>query len=199
MSEPRKNRNIVYDSFLDPSIPRYEGPFTFTPKQRNGDPLKQLIQKAYWSGTGQINRTTKTFYDNSKYYQAKGICVRYPLRDYISWYINEAKKFPEMMWKELVCGRINHQDDYKFGNIQLETKNSNSLEVMQRYNNQLRKSLLKPVEMISLDGNVMHRFDSIQTCAKHIGLCPVTTRKIINSQPIRSKINYTLRFVDLNR
>jgi hypothetical protein len=154
-----------------------------------------LIQKAYWSGTGQINRTTKEFYGNSAYYKHRGIRVRYPLRDYISWFIFEAQKFPQETWKDLVCGRIDHSGDYMFGNVQLETKNSNSKEVMVRYENQLRKSLLKPVEMVSQNGEVVRRFSGICECAKYIGFSFTTTRKIIDGRPIAKKINYSLRLV----
>lgn len=195
MNEPRKNRDIIYDSFLDPSIELYQGPFTFTPSQRKNDSLKQLIQRAYWSGTGQLNRTSRPYYGNYRYYGTKK--VRYKLRDYISWYIHEANKFPKYMWPELVCGRIDHGDDYRFGNIQLETKTSNSLEVITRYKNQLKKSLLKPVEMTCDHcGVVMKRFSSITEFIESTGQTKHVAADLISGiKPKKTNLTYSLRTV----
>lgn len=78
--------------------------------------------RAYRSWGQQRSRCTNPNVKNYAWYGAKGVRVEYGCREFVEWWVKEAKRIGK---KGLVCDRINSKKNYKFGNIQLISRSEN--------------------------------------------------------------------------
>lgn len=86
--------------------------------------MEPEARRAYDSYRNQVRRCKVR---NS--YKNKGIEVLYSQRDFIAWWISEQSKLNLIRPS---CGRIDHDDDYRFGNIRLEEFADNTKESISR-------------------------------------------------------------------
>lgn len=90
--------------------------------------------------------------------------VHYTMREFITWWLEELAKRPT--WKSPTCGRKDHADHYRFGNIELVERSENSREMNQRIPHHMR---VRPVELRSPRGTCM-KFSSIGEASRITGI-----------------------------
>jgi hypothetical protein len=93
--------------------------------------MSHEAKRAYQSWRSQKKRCYLKSDKQFKYYGAKGIQVKYSSREFVSWWLYwiEQINFPK---DQATCGRINHDGDYCFDNIKMESKSENSRETVMR-------------------------------------------------------------------
>lgn len=100
-------------------------------------------------------------------YGSRGIRVLYSSRDFVSWYVSNHPSTKEATRWEV--GRINHDDHYRFGNIEFVTKSENSREMILRTGNIPNQNRKKPV-MAYKNGVLIGSFESQGVAAINLGL-----------------------------
>ena len=103
---------------------RYLGPLGRT-SMTSPDALR-----AYTSFSNQRARCNRNNHPAFKHYGGKGIKVEYDSRDFIGWWLAENERLK--IKGEVQCSRLKHNENYKFGNIKLESKRENVAEMNQR-------------------------------------------------------------------
>ena len=88
------------------------------------------IRKAYKSWTDQRQRCHNPIDPRFKWWGANGIQVEYSAYDFVLWWVGEIKKNPGI--KRPQCSRVDHDKNYRFGNIALLGCSENSQERMSR-------------------------------------------------------------------
>lgn len=182
---------LEFDDSLPAHIPLYLGIF-------RGPNVPRVILRAYQCYHHQKSRCYNR--NNAKFstYGANNIKVRYSLRDFVSWFIYTFESCGISL-SEVSCGRENHSLDYCFSNIKLETKSSNSKELMARkpelsMGEQNKKSVIVTCNCC---GVVMKRYESIVSVASDLQLSPQTVRNNINGIKQKTKLKnwtYSIRF-----
>ncbi len=129
----------TYPDKLPIHIPVYAGSLNH---QKIG--LNKDVRRAIFSWFAQIQRCFNPNNPGFKTYGALNKQVLYSLRDFVSWWLYEVKLYDGDRGP-LVCGRKDHDGDYCFSNIKLESKTSNSMEVHSRYSEKYRFIRRKPV------------------------------------------------------
>lgn len=104
----------IYNGRLDPITP---GKMTAVEK------------RAYGIFRGQRVRCSAKQNFAYKWYGAKNIRVEYNAREFIGWYLEEIKKFKGNIPS---VGRVDHDKNYCFGNIEIQELSENSRERMRR-------------------------------------------------------------------
>lgn len=84
--------------------------------------LKGRARTALVSWQDQRGRCNNPRHKCYKWYGAKGVQVKYSSRDFIAWWLREAKG----RRGRLVCDRIRSSGHYEFGNVQLITQSENA-------------------------------------------------------------------------
>lgn len=92
--------------------------------------MSLLVKRAYAVFRQQVTRCTSPKSRSYHRYGERGIRVRYTAREFIGWYLwqLEQKKL-----KKPSCGRIDHDKDYEFGNIEMVEHSENSREANLRW------------------------------------------------------------------
>jgi hypothetical protein len=131
----------------------YDGPLNL----RTMPPLEK---KAYEVFRGQRKRCRNPKTKSYKTYGAKGICVEYGAREFISWYV---PKFKSTKWECAHVGRLDHSRSYSFNNIEMIERSENIKERNTRLPQRRR-----PVLALK-DGEKMATFFSSFSAAKILG------------------------------
>ncbi len=135
-----------------------------------------LVEEAYQSWAAQ---KSKCYNKNSRlyrYYGAKGIKVLYSSREYVGWWIEQSKK--KKTWKKKNCGRIDHDGDYCFENIEMQEASENVAERNTRISS-------KPVAFFE-NGNFICSFSSVVVAAKHFNVDSTVIAKKCRKQNRKS-------------
>jgi hypothetical protein len=98
----------------------YTGPLS-NPNDMKCGPTKQ----AYVSWREQRTRCYNKKREKYKNYGAKGIDVKYTSREFIGWWLENIKTFKG---NNPTISRIDHNKNYEFGNIRIESRSENSSE-----------------------------------------------------------------------
>lgn len=127
---------------------------------KNVDPE---VKRAITSWQQQRQRCTNP--NNNRYYAtgAKGIEVQYTLRQYITWWLHEIKKRDS--WKSPTCGRLDHDDHYRFGNVEIQERADNTRE---RCIRRPQAELLVKIDRVFPDGTVL-KFNSLGEASRVTG------------------------------
>lgn len=100
----------------------YEGPL-------HQAKMHPTARKAFYTWYQQLRRCQYPTNRQYRWYGAKGIRVEYSSREFIGWYLAEAARRDI---SNLVVGRIDHAQNYRFGNIELQTATENAKERIAR-------------------------------------------------------------------
>lgn len=123
------------------------------------------IKKAYFSWRNQkyrcYNKNNRCF----KNYGARGIRVEYSKHEFIAWWI---ENFERRDWVDPTCGRIDHDGNYCFSNIEMQERSENVREVHRRRGNPGGTPKRK-VEMLDRAGKLIAVFPSTREAARAIG------------------------------
>jgi len=87
------------------------------------------LKHAYYSHGSQMQRCYNKNNPRYKSYGAKGIKVEYTRRQLIQWVKENVKNLND---PNFVIGRIDHEKNYNFKNIRIETKHFSSKERVER-------------------------------------------------------------------
>ena len=103
--------------------------------------MDKVALKGFRSWDKQRSRCNNPNHGGYKNYGGKGIKVHYSARDFVGWWIENFKTFKG---DSATVGRIDHDDDYRFDNIIIQSRSDNSKEVYPRNKklNQPKKSQL---------------------------------------------------------
>lgn len=97
-----------------------------------------LLGKHRMSGDAQVGynvwshqkeRCNRVKHKSYKFYGAKGIRVEYSSREFVTWYLEQIKKFKG---DKPSVGRIDHSKNYSLDNIEMVTCSENSKEMIRR-------------------------------------------------------------------
>lgn len=145
--------------------------------------------RAYSSWRHQRERCYKKSFPKYKNYGGKGIQVLYSSREFIGWWLDNIK-----IKKNWVCpttGRIDHNGDYCFDNIELQEKSDNTKEQVSRLGPVV--SGIK-VEMFCKETNkILKTFNTVQSAAEELGLGQTTIHKWVHGKVKNNKYSYSIR------
>ena len=133
--------------------------------------MKGDVKKAYSVWGQQRERCNSRKNKNYKWYGAKGIRVEYTSREFIDWYINAIKKFNG---NNPSVGRIDHNKNYSFDNIELQSIKENAREMRLRNKDLSKKFMKKVLISDSSTGDIIKVSDSVKDAADFIGVSPST-------------------------
>lgn len=129
--------------------------------------MNEHEKKAFRTWKNQISRCYRESSVGYKHYGGKGIEVEYLAREFVGWYLeNFPYSDPEKNWN---IGRIDHDKNYRFDNIEFITKSDNSREMIYRAKPHLRSRIRKNIEIFK-DGNSLGVFETIGQAAKFLGV-----------------------------
>lgn len=140
------------------------------------------VKKAYDSFRAQRERCGSKNAEKYKYYGARGIQVKYSAREYIGWYLENLRS---RKWNDPTVGRLDHDKDYCFENIEMQERVDNSKERNERKptGGTPRPLHRRPV-VAYRDGKHFATFDSVLAAAKFFGKSPAA---ICNARDGRAK------------
>ena len=118
--------------------------------------------RGYTSWRNQRQRCNYPKDKRFMYYGAKGIIVRYSSRNFISWWLNELKLFTGTF---PTVGRINHNEDYCFENIEMVDMKDNVTERNLRLGNPTPSMAIKAFKK-----DITHIFDSIREASRYLNI-----------------------------
>jgi hypothetical protein len=113
-----------------------------------------------------------------KNYGLKGIKVIISPREFIGWFVEEAKNFDSLRMVDV--GRIDHSKNYELGNILLQTRKENVLEKIKRVGNGRKPPFAVVVR--SLDDSPVKIFKDLNAACVALGINYETARKSMNAQ-----------------
>lgn len=160
----------------------YNGPLGILEMKKKDNPVALT---AYRRWLKQRERCSNKNLKGYKNYGDKNIRVVYSSRDFVSWYLNEIESFKLKHPGECPdVGRIDHNKNYEFGNIKLETRSSNSSERNTRCGNSFGET---PVTLASvkLDSGFVTEYSSAREAERETGVC----RKLI-TRHVRNQVKY---------
>jgi hypothetical protein len=114
-----------------------------------------------------------------KNYGGKGTEVIYGIREFVAWWLREIKS--RLVWVRPTCGRINHDGNYAFGNIELVEMCENAREMLRRTNNAASRSRRRPV-LIFRDGVQVTSVASIQDAAAFVGCSQSLVSRVLSGE-----------------
>lgn len=136
----------------------YEGSLSLRKK------LPKKVKKAYVSYLNQRQRCINAKHPSYPRYGGRGIKVTYSCREFVAWWLSAIKNFDGI---DPTVSRINHDDDYRFDNIRIESRSENSKERLRRNPHQHR--LRKPVYIFK-NGKFIRRCASVNAAAKSLSV-----------------------------
>lgn len=128
--------------------------------------MRKMDAVAAWAYRAWKNQKTRCYNQNAplyRYYGGKGVRVLYSSRDFLGWAV--AQKLPGPIG-QIAIGRINHDDHYKFGNIEVVTRSANSQEMLLRNKNPANRKRQRAVVVFDGFGARLGRFDCISDAAR---------------------------------
>lgn len=96
----------------------YDGPLT-------RGKMPDVAQRAYWVICDQRARCSNPRHSHYASYGGRGIRVEYSAKEFVRWYTQNVAK-------GMHVGRIDHEKNYSFDNLVVQTGRENSLEVYDR-------------------------------------------------------------------
>lgn len=153
------------------------------------------LKKAMDSFRAQRTRCSNKNQKNWAYYGAKGIKVRYETREFVGWYLEQLKT---RKWKDPTVGRIDHDKDYTFDNIEMQERSDNSRE------RNTRKPQIGPKprhwrSVVASKGGVpFATFLSVTDAAKFFGLKPPSVSNICSGRAKVSASGYNFHMLGKN-
>ncbi len=173
-------------TFLGGFMTRYTGPLHVNVKY-----MTKRAMRAYKCWLQQNQRCTNPNNPKFRYYGGKGIVVEYSSRDFVSWYLSEWKR---LGIKKPSIGRVDHNKNYCFNNVILESVSDNSKENVKR--NGLPSDHVKR-SVLSYDlktGQILNKYSSLTDAAEASGVSPQRVyyackrygaKRIRNRSPVR--------------
>ena len=144
---------------------------------------------AYEVWKGQRQRCSNPNSRRYKYYGARGIKVCYSSRDFISWYLDAIQSFDGTRPN---VGRINHDKDYSFDNIKIESGSSNSKERQRRAGNPTPR---RPVDIYYTDKmTLIAHAESVQAAGRFAGVTRNNVAQHCQGKHKQSRSGYTFRY-----
>jgi hypothetical protein len=160
-------------------------PYTGTLNTRS-ERMSKLARKAQGVYGGQVQRCENPNCPSFKNYGGRGIEVEYNARDFVGWYMHN---FAKRRWKMASVGRIDHDKNYTFDNIEMIEHADNAREMYERTggNKTVERT---PVVLVGEDKTIVFK-DNV-TAAKWAGVTPslICLRKRIKARKATPKFPY---------
>lgn len=150
-------------------------PYTGTLNTRS-DKMTKVVRRAQGVFNGQRQRCINKNVKHYKNYGARGIRVQYTARDFIGWYLSEIEK---RKFKMPSVGRIDHDKDYSFDNIQMVEQAENAREMYHRTggNKEVQKRAV-----VLVHGDECYKFSSVKEAAEFAGVTQVRISQAARSE-----------------
>lgn len=139
----------------------------YNKRECNRKSFSEIEWKAYRAWNGQDNRCNNPKSKAYQYYGAKGVELRYGRTEFIEWYKKEMETFDGTKPN---VGRMDHNGHYEFGNIQIESKSSNTREMAARTFAHGHSSEKKVGLFSKNTHECIATFKSIAECADYFGM-----------------------------
>ncbi len=148
--------------------------------------------QGYRSWMNQIQRCTNKNNPDFPRYGGKGIRVRYAAREFIGWWMHQLKRF---RGKDPTVSRIDHEKDYCFENIRVESRSDNMREVHTRING-TRKGAKNRRVLCLMPGHTkpIAVFASMDRAAEFSGFSKSAIRKQCMREPKTNQFGHIYRF-----
>lgn len=159
----------------------YDGPIWL-------EKMPKEVRRAYSSWSNQRSKCNSKKNPDYKYYGGKGIRVEYDSSEFIGWWLDNIKK---RKWKDPTVGRIDHDKNYCFENIEMQERSDNSMERYVRHGVVFDCS--KPVLALK-DGKIIKRFKSASAAADHFDKPNSTIVRICNGQLNKIRSGHTFMY-----
>jgi len=114
--------------------------------------MEPNAKRAYNILSHQRSRCSNKSNKSYAYYGQKGIRVSYETREFIGWYLDNLKYWKGTGLPDV--GRIDHNKNYSFDNIEFQTRSENTIDRNNRYGNPSVKAG-KRVRIISHSGLII--------------------------------------------
>jgi len=134
-----------------------------------------LVKKAYTVYIHQKSRCSCVTDSRYKNYGAKGISVEYSAREFIAWYLDNIKTFKG---KRPSVGRIDHNRNYSFDNIEMQSTSDNTKERLKRVGNPKPKKPILCIDYKTKEPLMI--FDSTSQASVFTGINRTWISSIIN-------------------
>jgi len=141
-------------------IEGYDGPWDLKimPKE---------VKSAYTAWTNQWQRCNNPKRSDYKYYGALGVKVLYSKKDFIEWFLKELKSYAG---DKPSIGRIDHNGNYCFENIRMESFTDNRRERWVRRGPCIG-NVARPVALHSKKTHeIITVFESVNKCGEYLGI-----------------------------
>lgn len=137
--------------------------------------LPTLARKAKTAINHQRARCNNPEHPYYKYYGAKGVRVEYGTRDFVGWYLVAVSQFKG---KNPTVGRIDHTKNYRFDNIEMQSRESNTREMCLRIGHDHVKQ--RVIYTDRKTGRLAGEADSILEASKKTGVSVTTISRHVN-------------------
>lgn len=168
---------MIYNGILDPS------------KMSKG------AKQGYVSWANQRAKCNNKKDPSYKYYGGKGVCVHYSSREFVGWWLKGLKI---KKWKDPSVGRIDHDGDYCFENIEMQEMQDNRSERCRRLGRPIPEKTA-PKKVASFSASLKKKlkdFDSITLAARHYGLEASTVVRHCQKKFNGSRCGMTFRYAE---
>lgn len=154
----------------------YDGPM-------DKNKMSKVEKKAFSTWTNQVNRCYRPNSVGYNHYGGKGIKVTYSAREFIGWYLEKISYF---FGDKPQVGRIDHEKNYCFENIEIISKSENSREMLFRTGNKPNKARQKCVKVLDKSGVLVKKFDCISEAAVFLGVWASTVSRAMRDNRLLS-------------
>lgn len=147
--------------------------------------------QGYVSWLNQRRRCDGKDIRKGKGYFSKGIKVRYGVRDYVGWWLHNLSLRD---WKRPTCGRIDHDGDYCFENIEMQEMGDNSKERFHRCGR--TGGTIPKLILAKKNGRPFGIFADARAAARSFNLTSASVRQQANGKrgPSRNGMSYEFVF-----
>lgn len=144
----------------------------------------EIQKKAYKSLLDQRQRCLNKNNPYYKHYGKKGISVLYNTDEFMDWFDENISNFNG---KIMTIGRIDHEKNYEIGNIEIQDKKDNSLEVLSRKGFPNIKRIFF-IDKIS--NEIINKFDSLVEASVKTGISKSQLNRYLNGKCLKGKNFY---------
>lgn len=143
-----------------------------------------IQKKAYKSWCDQRQRCNNPKNPYFKHYGNRGISVKYSSDEFMNWFDENIKNFNGSI---MTIGRIDHDKDYEIGNIEIQDKRDNSLEVLSRKGFPTIKRILF-IDKVS--NEILQKFDSLVEASVKTGISKSQLNRYLKGKCLKGKNFY---------
>lgn len=157
------------------------------------DPCKMTKgqKQGYVSWANQRSKCNNSKNPDYKYYGGKGIRVKYSSREFVGWWI---KNLSKKSWQQPTVGRIDHDGDYCFENIEMQERRENISERCRRLGRPIPEKTAAKRTLLLKFGQKVAEFRTISEASAYAGVDVGHACRIANGHP-PMKVGWDFQYI----